>query len=479
MTRMTASPLDPAGPATAGGSRGRIRDWRPEDDAFWKQAGSRVARRNLLVSIFAEHVGFSVWSMWSVFVLFLVPAYGISPDLKTAAAEKFLLTTLPTALGAGMRLPYALAVARFGGRNWTVVSACVLLVPAISAAVALRPGTSLGTLLLLAALAGAGGGNFASSMANINAFYPQRLKGRALGLNAGGGNVGVAVVQLTGLAVLATAGQGHPRVVLGIYIPLIVLAALAAGLLMDNLADVRNEKRAMRDACREPHTWIISFLYIGTFGSFIGFSFAFGQVLQDQFGAHFRTAGTVDPVKIACLTALGPLVGSLIRPAGGWLADRAGGARTTFWIFAAMAAAAAAVLAASRERSLELFCGGFVTLFALSGAGNGSTCKMIPAIFADRARPGAAAGADPDAAGRESRRMASAVIGIAGAAGAAGGVLVNIAFRQSFLSYGTGDAAYIAFIALYLCCLAVTWTVYLRARGGRPAPLPGSSVPAG
>jgi NNP family nitrate/nitrite transporter-like MFS transporter len=144
-----------------------------------------------------------------------------------------------------------------------------------------------------------------------------------------------------------------------------------------------------------------------------------------------------------------------------------------------MAAAAAVVLAASRERSLELFYGGFVALFALSGAGNGSTYKMIPAIFADRARPGAAAGADPDAAGHESRRLTSAVIGIAGAAGAAGGVLVNIAFRQSFLSYGTGDAAYIAFIAFYLCCLAVTWTVYLRARGRRPAPLPGSSVPAG
>ena len=103
---------------------------------------------------------------------------------------------------------------------------------------------------------------------------------------------------------------------------------------------MRNEKRALRSARRDPHTWVIAFLYIGTFGSFIGFSFAFGQVLQDQFGAHFLAAGKVDPVKIAYLTFLGPLLGSLSRPVGGRLADRIGGARTTFWSFAAMALAA-------------------------------------------------------------------------------------------------------------------------------------------
>ena len=203
-----------------------ITDWRPEDRAFWERTGSRVALRNLAFSVFSEHIGFSIWSLWSVFVLFLTPAYGISADPKQAAAEKFLLTTLPTALGAGVRLPYTFAVARFGGRNWTVVSALLLLIPTVTAAVLLKPGISYGTLLVLAALAGVGGGNFASSMANINSFFPQRRKGWALGLNAGGGNIGVAVVQLVGLAVLATAGKGHPRVMLAVYIPLIVLAAL-------------------------------------------------------------------------------------------------------------------------------------------------------------------------------------------------------------------------------------------------------------
>jgi NNP family nitrate/nitrite transporter-like MFS transporter len=444
-------------------SRGRwIEDWRPEDLAFWKRTGSHVARRNLIFSIFSEHIGFSIWSLWSVFVLFLTPDYGLSHDLKTATAQKFLLTTLPTALGACVRLPYTFAVAKFGGRNWTIISALLLLIPTIATAIALRPGVSYSTLLVLAALAGIGGGNFASSMANINSFYPQRLKGRALGLNAGGGNLGVAAVQLVALAVLATAGKGHPRVLLEIYIPLIVLATLGAVLFMDNIAHVRNEKRALREATREPHTWIIAFLYIGTFGSFIGFGFAFGQVLVNQFGSHFLTAGKVDPVKVAYLTFLGPLVGSLIRPVGGWLADRAGGARTTFWNFLGMAIAATIVLVASREKSLGLFYVGFIALFVFSGVGNGSTYKMIPAIFGIQGRELIAAGEDPDVVEHNSRRLANAVIGIAGSVGAFGGVLVNVAFRQSFLTHKSGDAAYLGFIAFYLVCLALTWCVYLR-----------------
>ena len=439
-----------------------IEDWRPEDPAFWSASGAPTARRNLIFSIFSEHVGFSIWSLWSVFVLFLTPAYGLSHDAKTAAAQKFLLTTLPTAIGALARLPYTFAVARFGGRNWTVVSAALLLIPTVVASIVLEPGVSYGTLLVVAALAGVGGGNFASSMANINAFYPQRLKGRALGLNAGGGNLGVPAVQLVALLVLALAGKSHPRMLLAIYIPLVVVAALAAALTMDNLRQARNEKRAMRQAAKEPDTWVISLLYIGTFGSFIGFGFAFGQVLQNQFGSHFLTGGKVDPVKIAYITFLGPLVGSLIRPLGGALADRLGGARTTLWNFGAMVAAASVVFVASREQSLVLFYVGFIGLFVFSGIGNGSTYKMIPAIFHSRALSRIAEGADPAAAEQESRRLAGATIGIAGAVGAFGGVLVNIAFRQSFLAYRSGDGAYVAFIAFYVLCAIVTWAVYAR-----------------
>ena len=194
----------PAAPATG---RGRwIDDWRPEDPQFWEATGKTVARRNLFFSIFSEHIGFSIWSLWSVLVLFLPePVFGIDP------AGKFLLTTLPTALGAFVRLPYTFAVAKFGGRNWTIVSAALLLIPTIATAIVLEPGVSFTTLLVVSCLAGVGGGNFASSMANINAFYPDRLKGWALGLNAGGGNLGVPVVQLVGLLVLATAGRRRTR----------------------------------------------------------------------------------------------------------------------------------------------------------------------------------------------------------------------------------------------------------------------------
>ncbi len=452
MTDTTLAPPPAAdAPRTTEARRHWIDDWRPNDPAFWEDGAKRIALRNLVFSILSEHVGFAVWSLWSVFVLFLGDDYGFTP------AQKFLLTTAPTALGALLRLPYTFAVARFGGRNWTIVSSLLLLVPCVLAGLALHPGVDFGTLLAVACVAGVGGGNFSSSMANIESFYPERLKGWALGLNAGGGNLGVAGVQLVGLAVLATAGKDHPQVMLAVYIPLVIVAATCAALFMDNLTQATNEKRAMRDVCCDPHTAVMSFLYIGTFGSFIGFSFAFGQVLLVQFAGTFDT-----PVKAASLTFLGPLVGSLIRPVGGRLADRFGGARVTIVVFAAMAAGAAAVLTASQRASLALFIPGFIALFALSGLGNGSTYKMIPAIFTAKAARAAAAGADLEAEARNARRLSRALIGIAGSVGAFGGVAVNLALRQSFLSNGTADAAYVAFIAFYLVCAAVTWAVYLR-----------------
>jgi NNP family nitrate/nitrite transporter-like MFS transporter len=448
---------DPVAPPGAHSRKGRwIDDWAPNDPTFWNNGGSRVAHRNLAFSIFSEHIGFSIWSLWSALVLFLGPKYHIDP------AGKFLLTTLPTALGAFVRLPYTFAVATFGGRNWTVVSASLLLVPTILAAIVLKPGVSYSTLLIVACVAGVGGGNFASSMTNINAFFPERRKGWALGLNAGGGNLGVAAVQLLALLVLATAGAGHPRILIGIYLPLIVVAALGAFFFMDNLTSAKNDKRAMRDATRDMHTWVISFLYIGTFGSFIGFGFAFGQVLQVQFKGDFST-----PVKAAYLTFLGPLLGSLIRPVGGALADRIGGAKVTFWNFVAMAVSAAVVLAASSAKSLPLFLIGFIALFVFSGVGNGSAYKMIPAIFRSKAARLVEDGADQTTSDREARRLSGAVIGIAGSIGAFGGVLVNLAFRQSFLSYKNGNAAYIGFLAFYAVCFVVTWAVYLRRSPAR------------
>ncbi|MGQ4424082.1 MFS transporter, partial [Streptomyces violaceoruber] len=425
-----------------------IEYWDTENETFWKETGRRTARRNLFFSVLSEHIGFSVWTLWSVLVLFMGPEYGLSP------ADKFLLTSVVTLVGAVVRVPYTFAVAVFGGRNWTVVSASMLLVPTLAAFVVMEPGTSFSTFLLVGLLAGIGGGNFASSMTNINAFFPLREKGWALGLNAGGGNVGVPVIQLVALAIIGA--SGGPRVLLGIYIPLILVAAVLAARFMDNLTTVKNDTGAAKDAARDAHTWIMSVLYVGTFGSFIGYSFAFGQVLTTQFG---RT-----PLQAAYLTFIGPLLGSLVRPLGGRLADRYGGSRITLWNFVAMAAATAVLVVASMERSLALFVTVFVALFVLSGLGNGSTFKMIPHIFHSKAL---ARGLTGEEAVLHGRRLSGAAMGLIGAVGGLGGVGINLAFRQSFLSSGSGTGAFVAFLACYAVCIAETWSVYLRRPAGR------------
>ncbi|MFE2101029.1 nitrate/nitrite transporter [Streptomyces sp. NPDC059468] len=442
---MTAPSTAPA--ASSRGGRW-IEQWDPEDEAFWNATGEKVARRNLLFSVLSEHIGFSIWTMWSVLVLFMGPEYGLTP------ADKFLLTSVVTLVGAAVRVPYTFAVAVFGGRNWTIVSAGLLLVPTVAAFLVMKPGTSFDTFLLVGLLAGIGGGNFASSMTNINAFFPLRKKGWALGLNAGGGNIGVPVIQLVALAIIGA--SGGPRVLLGIYIPLIVVAAVLAAVFMDNLASVKNDTGAAKDAAKDAHTWIMAFLYVGTFGSFIGYSFAFGQVLTNQFG---RT-----PLQAAYLTFVGPLLGSLIRPVGGWLADRYGGARITLWNYVGMAAATAVLVFASMQKSLPLFVSVFVVLFVLSGLGNGSTYKMIPGIFQAKA---VAKGLRGEEAAAHGRRLSGASMGLIGAVGALGGVGINMAFRQSFLSYGSGTGAFVAFLAFYGACFVITWAVYLRRPAGQ------------
>ncbi|CAM5573977.1 nitrate/nitrite transporter [Streptomyces canus] len=437
---MTAPSTAPAPPSRGGRW---IQQWDPEDETFWKETGEKVAKRNLLFSVLSEHIGFSIWTLWSVLVLFMGPEYGLTP------ADKFMLTSMVTLVGAVVRVPYTFAVAIFGGRNWTIISASLLLVPTVAAFAVMKPGTSFNTFLLVGLLAGIGGGNFASSMTNINAFFPLRKKGWALGLNAGGGNIGVPVIQLVALAIIGA--SGGPRVLLGIYIPLILVAAVLAALFMDNIENVKNDTGAAKDAARDGHTWIMSFLYIGTFGSFIGYSFAFGQVLTNQFG---RT-----PLEAAYVTFIGPLLGSLIRPVGGALADKYGGAKITLYNYVGMGVATAVLIAASMEKSLALFTVAFVVLFVLTGIGNGSTFKMIPGIFHTKAL---GKGLEGEAAAAYGRRLSGASMGLIGAVGALGGVGINLAFRQSFLSYGSGTGAFVAFLAFYAACFVVTWAVYLR-----------------
>ena len=463
-----------------------IEHWDAEDVEAWEAGGAKVARRNLIWSIFAEHVGFSVWSIWSVMVLFMPqPVYHID------AAGKFYLVAMPTLVGAAMRIPYTVAPAKFGGRNWTVVSALLLLIPTVMTLYVMKqPHTSYATFMIVAAFAGFGGGNFASSMTNINAFYPQRLKGWALGLNAGGGNIGVPVIQLVGLFVIATVSNTSPEIVCAIYLVLIALAALGAALFMDNLGNQRSNLGAMAEALRYKHSWVMSFLYIGTFGSFIGFSFAFGQVLQINFLAGGDTAAQAS-LHAAQIAFVGPLLGSISRPFGGKLSDRIGGGKVTLYTFIAMIFAAAILVVtgvlddgmkgAATGAQMTGYVVGFILLFILSGLGNGSTYKMIPSIFEAKAQGRDDWSRDEKAAW--SRSMSGALIGFAGAVGALGGVFINVVLRASYVGEAkSATNAFWVFMGFYVICAIVTWAVFLRISTARigtgeeigrvPAPVP-------
>ncbi|MBX9983431.1 MAG: MFS transporter [Mycobacterium sp.] len=451
-----------------------IDDWDAEDVDAWNNGGAAIARRNLIWSVIAEHVGFSVWSIWSVMVLFMPQnVYHID------AAGKFFLVAVPTLVGAVLRLPYTFATATFGGRNWTIFSALVLLVPTLLTLYFMgQPGTSYTTFMIVAAFAGLGGGNFASSMTNINAFYPQRYKGWALGLNAGGGNIGVPAIQLIGLLVIANAGNRAPHLVCAVYLVFIAIAAVGAALFMDNLTNQRTNGRSMIEVMGHRDSWLIALLYIGTFGSFIGFSFAFGQVLQINFLAgltHGKPAtaamSAAASLHAAQIAFLGPLLGSLSRPLGGWFADRIGGGKITLYTFGAMILAAGWLAGAGEIAdaakgpptggTMVAYVIGFVVLFILSGLGNGSVYKMIPSIFAAKAH--SLVGVEPADAAAWSRKMSGALIGVAGAIGALGGVGINLVLRASYLSAAkSATSAFWVFLTFYVVCAAITWFAYVR-----------------
>jgi NNP family nitrate/nitrite transporter-like MFS transporter len=411
-----------------------IDSWNPEDTDFWQSSGKKIARRNLIWSIVAENLGFSVWLVWSVTVPQLARA-----GFHFSTAQLFTLVSLPGLVGALMRVPYTFAVPRFGGRNWTIVSALLLLIPAGALAILVgRPQTPFWLLALAAATAGLGGGNFASSMANISFFYPDREKGFALGLNAAGGNIGVSTVQLLVPIVVGAYGL---RAAGAMWMAPILVAAIGAFLFMDNLTAARSDVKAQLSVLKQKHTWLISFLYIGTFGSFVGYSAAFPLLLKTQF-----------PHVTAPLAFLGPLVGSLARPVGGRMSDRLGGARVTLWNFCVMGIATAALIGFVQLHSFAGFLLAFLALFVTTGIGNGSTFKMVPTLF-------------------PVRRECAAVLGLSSAIGALGGFFIPRSFGASIAATGGVAAALFAFLGCYIVCLGVTWWVYLRPQA-EPALVP-------
>jgi NNP family nitrate/nitrite transporter-like MFS transporter len=389
-----------------------------------------------------------------------------------SAGDKLLLGAVATLVGGCARIPYTLGIARFGGRNWTAFSAFILLIPAAGTiALLANPGLPLWPYVLCAALTGLGGGNYAASLANVNAFYPQRLKGAALAVNAGVGNLGVAVIQLVGLLVLSTAGHEAPYWVCAVYLVLLAVVGIAAALFMDNL-DHGIEVNTMRSVLGERDTYVISLLYICTFGSWIGFAFAFGQVLAVHFAAGGESAKHAS-LHAAQIAFVGPLLGSLARIYGGRLADRVGGSRVTLGVLGGMVLGAGLLVAVGSlddrngggSPALIGSVAGFVALFVLAGMGNGSVFKMIPSVFEARSRR-----LDVGEAQRRhwSRAMSGSLIGFCSAVGALGGVGIDLALRESYLHSGSETPAYWIFLACYVVAAAMTWTRYVRPRAAVP-----------
>jgi NNP family nitrate/nitrite transporter-like MFS transporter len=448
-------------------------DWRPDDEGFWAATGRRIATRNLLVSMPALLLAFAVWVVWSVIVVEL-PRIGF----KFTTNQLFWLAALPGLSGAVFRALYSFVVPIFGGRNWTVWSTTMLLLPTLWIGFAVQdPNTNYAVFAAIALLCGLGAGNFSSSMAHISFLYPKRLQGTALGANAGVGNLGVGLAQLIaplamyGGALLVMGGSAQTREVAGaavpiwvqnagfIWVPLIVLAVLAAWFGMDNIASVRAGFAEQVAILRNRQQWRMSWLYLGTFGSFIGLAAGFPMLLNTQFPE-------VDAFKFAFV---GPLLGALVRPIGGWLADRVGGAIITFWVFVVLAiapvAAAFFLPAAGAQGNLIGFVLAFIAMFIATGVGNGSTFRMIPIIFRTLREREVKDPRDKEAleaARRVGATEGAATLGFSSAVAAFGLAFIPIAYGTSINFTGSPVAALVFFSVFYLSCVLGTWHWYTR-----------------
>ncbi|WP_298351184.1 MFS transporter [Rhodoblastus sp.] len=449
-----------------------IEDWRPEDKTFWEKTGRAIAHRNLWISIPALLLSFAIWQVWSVVVAKL-PLVGF----KFTTDQLFWLAALPGLSGATLRIFYSFMVPIFGGRLWTTLATWSLIIPAIGIGYAVQsPDTPYVVLLILALLCGFGGGNFASSMANISFFFPKAEKGHALAMNAGLGNLGVSVVQFVAPLIIAYGVfgplGGAPQMVGAadkatqvwlqnasfIFVPFIVVSAFAAWFGMNDIASAKASFAEQSVIFTRRHNWIMCVLYTGTFGSFIGFAAGFPLLGKILFPHE----------NVLAYAFLGPLVGALARSGTGWISDRWGGGRVTLSVFVGMMVGVAAVLyfvaAKDQPGAFWGFFASFLFLFLMTGIGNASTFQMIPNIMRKeiaRLEPHL----DPTARLRQAEKESAAITGFTSAIAAYGAFFIPKSYGTAIALTGGVSAALWAFLVFYAICAGVTWAVYTR-RGG-------------
>lgn len=452
----------------ASATSGVITDWRPEDTAFWQSQGSRVASRNLWISVPCLLLAFCVWMLFSAVAVNLNKV-----GFSFGTDQLFMLTALPSLSGALLRVPYAFMIPLFGGRRWTAFSTGILIIPCVWLGFAVQDvSTPIGTFIIISLLCGFAGANFASSMANISFFFPRRKQGGSLGINGGMGNLGVSVMQL--LVPLAISmsifvffgGDGVPQAdgtrlylenAAWIWVPPLAIFTLAAWFGMNDLAASKASLREQLPVLKRAHLWVMSVLYLATFGSFIGFSAGFAMLSKTQF----------PEVAVMHYAFFGPLVGALARSAGGAISDRLGGVRVTLVNFVLMALFSALLFltlpTAGEGGSFIAFFGVFLLLFLTAGLGSGSTFQMISVLFrkltAERVK---ANGGSDEQASREAATDTAAALGFISAIGAVGGFFIPKAFGTSLELTGSPAGAMKVFFIFYVACVITTWAIYGR-----------------
>lgn len=419
----------------------RIKTWNPEDEQFWLKEGKKHARRNLWISVPSLMLAFIVWQIWSVVAVRLNDI-----GFQFTEAQLFTLAAIPGLVGATLRFVYTFAVGSIGGRNWTVISTGVLAIPALGIGFAVQnPETPYSIMLLLAALCGLGGGNFSSSLANISFFFPKKEKGTALGINGGLGNMGVSVVQFITPLIITTGTfslvSGKGQVLANgqevwlqnaafIWVIPIVIMTFLAYFGMDNLPNAKQSVSEQFVIVKRKHTWVMTFLYVATFGSFIGYAAAFPLLLKSQFPEHVS------------LAFFGALIAAAFRPVGGWIADKFGGAKVTAYVLVTMGIGASGVIYFLNDKQFAGFLASFLLLFLAAGIGSGSTFQMIPNIFIPK--------------------EAAPVLGFTAAFAAYGSFFIPKLFGWSVNTTGTPVTAFYFFIAFYVVALILNYYYYQR-----------------